>query len=351
MNKSNLRILAAVSIALVLILFALQLNHEDSSTNGRLLLPELKSHVNDIDSLTVTRAGDDGAIKIVKQDENWVIASRDNYPADIGKLRELLLALTDAKIVEQKTANPEFYDQLGLRDPEVEGSKGTRIELHGAGEEYELIIGNAAQAGFRYVRTGDDPQSWLIDKNPDIPASTGEWLVRNIIDVKAADIRSVTISHPDGEEIRIEKPNAEGTGFEVTNLPAGRELTYATVTNSTTGVLSTLTLDDVRKAGKVPADAVTTTFETFDGTRIVVETEKSGDESWISLQATALESGDAAANEAEAQESDSDDDAEDQVESVDAINARVMGWQFKIPQYKANQLTRRWDDILKAETE
>lgn len=326
MNKHSLRILAIVSLALVLILFALQLGNNDSSTSGELLFPQLKSEINDIDSLTVTRSGDDGATVIAKRDDAWVIASREDYPADIGTLRELLLALADAQIVERKTSNPDYYDQLGLRDPEAEGSKGTRIQLHGAGREYDFIVGNVAQAGFRYVRVGDDPQSWLIDKNPDIPDSAGEWLRRDIVDIKAAEIRSAIIRHPDGEEIHINKESTEGTDFEVTNIPDGRELSYATVTNSITGVLASLTLDDVRKATDNPADAVTTTFETFEGARIVVQTEKSDEESWITLEAEAIE---------------------DDIESIAALNARVAGWQFRIPQYKANQLTRRWDDILK----
>jgi hypothetical protein len=330
MNKSSLKILAAIALALVLILFAMQLDNNDLATDGGLLLPELKSEINQVSSVTVTRSGDDGETIISKQDDSWVIASRENYPADVGKLRELLLALADAKIVESKTSNPELYGQLGLRDPEIEGSKGTRIELHGTSREYELIVGNVAQAGFRYVRIAGEPQSWLVDQNPDIPGSAGEWLLRNIIDIKVVEIRSATISHPDGEEIRIIKESAEASDFEVANIPEGRELSYATVTNSITGVLSALTLDDVRTATEMSAQAVTTTFETFDGSRVTVRTEKSDDESWISLHATAIE---------------------EDVETIADINARVEGWHFRIPEYKANQLTRRWEDILKAETE
>lgn len=329
MNKRSFKILATVSIALMLILFALQLDDDDLSTSGDLLIPELKSAINDINSVIVTRPGDDSTTIIEKREDKWVIASRNDYSADVGKLRELLLALADARIVERKTSNPDLHDQLGLRDPEIEGSKGTRLELTGADFTYKLIVGNAAQGGFRYVRIDEDPQSWLIDRNPVIPNSAGDWLEREIVDVKAADLRAVTIRHPDGEEIRIEKDADEGDEFEVTNLPEGRELSYATVTNSITGVLSALTLDDVRKATDMPAAAVTATFETINGARIVVQTDRSDEESWISLDVTA------------------DDDAEE----LAAVSERIAGWQFRIPQYKANQLTRRWDDILKAEDE
>lgn len=327
MNRRSLKTLAAVCIALVLILIVIQLDN-DESADGGLLLPNLKSDINDIDSVTITRAGEDGTTVIEKRQDHWTIASREDYPADIGKLRELLLALADARIVEQKTANPDLHDQLGLRDPEAEGSQGVRLELSGAGHPYALIIGNVAQTGTRYVRRADESQSWLIDQNPVIPNSTGDWLKREIVDFKAADIRAVTISHPDGEEIRIERTSDEESDFAVSNIPDGRELSYATVTNSITGVLSALTLEDVRKAAAPSDEAVTTTFDTVDDGHIVVRTEKTDDEAWIALEV-------------------SPEDAE----SLAAVRARVNGWQFRIPQYKANQLTRRWDDILKAEEE
>lgn len=360
MNKRNVRSLAIACIALAVVLVVLQTGKDDTSTGGSLLFPELKADINSITRVSVTRAGEDEATVISREADSWVVTSRDDYAADIGILRELLLALADAKLVERKTSNPDLHSELGLRDPAVEGSKGILLELQGAASEYRLIIGNAAQGGYRYARIADDPQSWLIDRNPRMPESPGDWLLDNIIDLKSAQVRSVTIAHPDGEEIHISKESPDATDFGVLNVPDGRELSYATVANGIAGALNALTLDDVRKANEVAADAVTTTFDTFGGVRVIVNTLQADDENWISLRAEAAEQAPAADTEGEAgnetaQEDEATDEAEEAsgegVESPDAINARVAGWQYKIPDYKANQLTRRFDDILKAETE
>ena len=38
-------------------------------------------------------------------------------------------------------------------------------------------------------------------------------------------------------------------------------------------------------------------------------------------------------------------------EEASTINARHAGWQYRVPEYKANLIARRWNDILKAQDE
>lgn len=357
MNKGNLRILAIVLAGLVLALFALRAGNDDSDAGGELLFPHLKGEINDVTNVTITRHGEDEPTVVSRVEQGWIIASRDGYAADVGKLRELLLALADARLVERKTSNPELYERLGIRDPAAEDSDGVLLELQGTSSDYRLIVGNTAQGGYRYVRIAGDPQGWLIDKNPAIPDSPGGWLEKSIVDIKAAGVRSVVIHHQDGEEIRIGKESADATDFEVMNIPEGRELSYAAIANSIGGALNALTLDDVRKAEGSTADVVTTTFETFDGVRVVVATVEEEDEYWISVQAAAVEQepdaapADAGQGDATGTAASVTDKESDPVESAASINARVAGWQYRIPEYKANQLTRRFDDILKAESD
>ena len=329
MNKHHLRILAGAAAALIMIMIATQYGRRDAVTENELLFPALRGKVNDASTLTLTGAGGENTTVIRKTAAGWVVESRDDYPADVGKLRELLLQLADAKTIERKTSNPDLYGQLGVADPAVDDGKGTRLQIGGAGMDVDIVIGNAAQSGSRYVRKFADAQSWLIDKDATIPDSAMDWLVKDIVDMNSTDVRAVAITHADGEEIRISRESADVTDFSVADIPDGRELSYATVANGIAGALAALKLDDVRKGDAFEGDVVTATFETFDGTRVVVLTNKEDDESWISLAAS------------------SDEDAGG---STQSINERAAGWQFRIADYKANQLTRRWDDILKAET-
>ena len=56
-----------------------------------------------------------------EQGEGWTVSERDNYPADDGKVRKLLIAIADAKVFEEKTSNPET-----LRDARRRGHQGRR---------------------------------------------------------------------------------------------------------------------------------------------------------------------------------------------------------------------------------
>jgi len=331
MNKTTLRLLGFVVAVLVAALFLIESGDEgDLPGTGTPLLPELRDVANDIDSITVTRAGQP-ALTLIRKDSTWVVPDRGDYPADIARIREVLLAMTDATVVEAKTANAELYSRLGVDSPEDDSSNAVLIAASAGDRSFALIFGNVAQRNFRYARVAGAEQSWLIDQNPEIPADAGAWLLADIIDLDAARVKSVSINHPDGEVIAISKETADDTSFAVADIPEGRELSYSTVANGIGGALNDLTLDDVRPA-EATDEAVTTYFETFDAVRINVEVTEDDAGKWVTL-AVHLPA----------------DTALDDAEEWQATADRVSGWQYRIADYKANLLTRRWDDILKAE--
>jgi hypothetical protein len=397
-NARNVKILVVVVVALFAAMFALNSGDRDDSPVGNdLLFPELKSHLNDLDTVTVTDA--DGTITLQRESGEsdgvrWVAADHDGYPANTTDLRELLLALAEARKLEQKTSDPELYERLGVDDPRDDGGDGVLVSAKGDDAAVSLILGSTAQGEFRYARIPEEAQSWLINRNPVIPDDRTGWLAPDIVDIDSTRIRSASIRHADGEVIRVRKPDEDAVNFEVEDIPEGRELRYPSVANSIAGVLGNLTLEDVRKAdtaGGLPA--ATAEFSTFDGLDIgiavraipVVE-ETDGEEAdadsageyWITVNAAARAAGDAEAeaepgaeptadaeSQRQADENAADGQARDEAatnvddgaakpveqernpaDEADLINERVAGWSYRISSYKADQLIRRWDDLL-----
>lgn len=329
MNARNLKILAAVFAVLVVAFLILKQGGSGNSANA-LLFPDLKSQVNDVSVLRIRNGNE--TITVEKPGETWAVRERDGYPADVDILRELLLALADAKVIEHKTSRPDKYHLIGVNDPADEDSEAVEISINGDGVEYVVFLGKTAQTSYRYARVGGQSQSLLIDQDPDIPNDAAGWLAPDIVDISNYRVQRVSITHADGEEVVIEKTSEDAEGFDVLDIPDGRELNYAGVANGIADTLVELSLDDVRRA---PAEetipGTTTVIQTFDAMRIDIGIFEDGDSSWISVHASA------------------DDGAETDVQEEAArINERLSNWHYAIPDYKLDLLKRRFEELLKA---
>jgi hypothetical protein len=399
------RILAVLVFVLFAAVFLLNRSRDGGGTASDLLFPDLKDRLAEVSAVTIVDA--DSEVTVTRTEAGWIIPEKDGYAADTGALRDLLLAIAEARKLEQKTSNSEYYERLGVEDPAEEGSTGVLVTSKDLGDaDFALILGDAVQGEYRYVRVANAAESWLVDRNPDVPQGAGGWLAPAILDIPSSRIESASITHGDGSRIRIRKSDPEAANFEVLDIPEGRELSYPSVANGIAGALSGLTLEDVRKtapsdgAGAPAAGGTTLTeYTTFDGLRITIASsveagaesaesaESEQQETWLTVAASVVavpggnaeepettatpepgveepqtaatpESGagpeTAAAPEPGVEEPQTaaapeQADERDPAEEAAAINARAAGWQYRIAEYKANQLKRLWEDLLKAE--
>jgi hypothetical protein len=365
MSSRTVIVLAVALVALLALVTLSQRGGSSSSVTGAAFLPALDDALGALERVTVTRANGETVATLERRPDSWVAANKNGYQADAGKLRQALTALAEARILEEKTANPELYDRLGVEDVAAADAAGLRLELTAEGHELpSVILGNAEGAQYRYVRRADDEQSYLIDKNPDFPRTAAQWLDSRIIDVRSDRVREVTITHPDGEVVRISKTGPELTNFEVANVPEGRELSYPGVANVTGNALRELNLEDVEPAPETPPeDATVVEYRTFDGLVVRVTGVKTDDESWITLEASAAAAQDdseaapaadppaeGAAAEASTSAATPTEPTADPAAEAERINAKVDGWRYKIASFQYDQMTRRMADLLKAPT-
>jgi hypothetical protein len=333
MSQRNVLILLATVIVLVaLVLFG---QRGSSTGSGKLLVPSLAAALNDIERVAITKANNETVVTLERTPEGWVASNKNGYAADVGKLRQGLLALAEAKILEQKTASPELYSHLGVEDVSGEKAAGIAIALTAKGKELPaLILGNADGSKHRYVRRTGDAQSYLIDKNPEFARGVGQWLDAQILDVRSDRIAQVTITQADGPVVRISKPNKDAANFDVADVPKGRELLYPGVANVIGNSLRELSLEDVEPAAaSPPAKPTVVEFRTFDGLVVRAEGEKRGDASWVGFTAS-VDAAQAAA-------------APDAAAEAARINAKVGPWRYKIATFQYDQMTRRISDLLK----
>ena len=287
MNNRALAVVAALAAVLVVLALVGQNRAPGPSLSGSTLLPGLDAALNDVNEITLVGAGNETIASIRRSEQGWTVPEKGGYPADTAKIRDALLALAEARVVEEKTSNPEFYDRLGVESVESDSSAGTAVTIRYGDEAFPtVILGDAEGSSQRYARRSDEARSLLIDRDPDLPRSAPQWLQTSIFDLRSERVSEVIIEHGDGERLRIFKDEPGQTNYSVDAVPDGRELQYAGVANVTGNVLRELALEDVEPAANGSEPSVTTRFQTFDGLVVTARGYERGDENWLEFEAS-----------------------------------------------------------------
>jgi hypothetical protein len=352
MNSRTFAILAATLAALLAIaLWQSGTGPEESVSTGEMLLPDLRGVLNDIEAVRLTASGNRPVATLHRRDAGWIVEERSGYPADVGRLRKNLLALADAVILERKTANPDFYERLGVGDIESEASRGMRFEISTtSGNTFSVIIGDTGVSGGNsaYARRTDETQSWLVKGDFDPGTDTVDWLDAQVVDLPSRDVRQVAIEHPDGETLVVEKPAEEEFNFQVQAIPEGKELSYSTVANSIGSALAALSFENVfplDDAAVAEMEPVTARFTMASG--LVAQVRVYDFESGRRI---ALSFSEQAADGEPGADADTESGSEEQP-GADELNARVAGWLYELPSFKSDQLVKRMTDLLKSDEE
>lgn len=343
---------------------------------GAALYPELAAGLNDIDRIELTFGASSEQVTLERAEASWRVAQKSGYRADAGKIRQLLLRLSEAEILELKTANPEFYGRLGVASVTEEDADGARVDLVGMAAPVSVIVGRRetrAGAG-TYVRRDGEARSYLIDAELDPGNDATDWLDTDIIDVDASMVREVTIVHPDGEMLRLLGIDGRLTLAE---LPEGRELSGPTATDPIGRALSSLSFEDVLPEAEFDGGepAAVATYGLSDGRVVEVRAWRTDTDRYLALDVTLAPApepaaaaqpadADTAADAATQAASDSspDEDATADTETTagtaaepsradaDAVardRQRLAGWIYKVPTYKFDQVFIRTEGLLR----
>lgn len=223
-----------------------------------------------------------------KQDDgSWVIVEKGGYPADLDRVKQALVAITSARIVAPRTADPEQHHRLDLNPPQ-EGLESAddveTIEVKALGadgaELAAMLIGRikalptSRDPGQAYVRRLGEDQTWLVESRLDIRKDPTAWLDKEITKIRKEEINTVTVNHPDGETLRLVR-NRFGT-LNVVDLPedlAERDVRLTTVQRA----LEFLPFADVKPASEVDMSGATVmTVYADDGTMITIRSKPAG---------------------------------------------------------------------------
>ena len=375
-NPKHLLILASVAVIFIIASLFSGPTDDEIAGAGDKLFPELLPRVNDVTYIKIQK--NDGTLTLTKDQDVWRVKENDGYPADINKVRELVLGIGNLKRVEPKTRKPESYSRIGLQDVTEPGAKSTQVTLIAGSDKKlaDLLIGNSkasksdSSLQSYYIRTLDDPQTWLVDgKIPD-KWQPKDWLSIDIFEIKRDRIQQVKVSHEDGEIVYVHRDNPQVRDFTLDSLKEGEQVTAPYEANNIATTFTKMTFDDVSSAANAAVGdkpIYTAVLTTFDGLEVTFQPFKKDDQHLAKYSASYNEAAAKAYQEKQSQQSDktttpapADDPhasaakapvelktAEEVKKEVEKYNALWSNWLYQLPNFRINNIGKKKADLLK----
>jgi hypothetical protein len=296
---------------------------------GEPVLKLLSSQLNEVTEVRIAK-GDGSKVTLRRRPTDWMVVERE-FAADSGKVRKLLLDLSELKTVEPKTSDAAKYAQLGVEDVNTPTASGTRIELVTPEKVHGVIVGKTSGTKSSYVRATDAKQSLLATPQLTTDVDPKRWLDTTLLDIPDSRIKEVEVLPASGPAYRVTRENKDQADFTVPGLPKGRELSSPSAANGAAANLTGLALMDVRRTPEPPAEGKPikterAIFRTFDGLEIQIEGIKDGERRYIALAPKSS--------------------AKETADESQKLDERAKDWQFEIATYKYDALFRPLEELL-----
>lgn len=314
----------------------------DIDTRHKKLLPGLIKQREQI--ALVLLQDHDRTLTLKKQNGDWGILENNNYPVMNAKVDDLLFNLADLRVIEPKTAKPEFHDQLDLNDvtePQsnavlvtLQNFKGDDIAKIYVGKRESIRLGEEFLEHIFIRRAGED-QTWLVQGIISLSTDFKEWVEQPLLGiVDSGQVQRLSINVPSGSNIVISKASAEQEDFviESAQFKATKSLALDIDT------VNTLPFDvaELEFNNVMPEDAtnldwdnsVVATLDTFPGIKVLLNVIRNDGKFYAKVHAAAAE--------------EANDTVQDRVK---AYNNSKQRWVFEVSKQFYNTITMANNDL------
>jgi len=259
MNRNQL-ILLLVALAVIGGAGLMLLNRHDESWSsagsklGQKLLPDFK--VNDVADIHIKGESD---LNLVKKDNKWRVAERNDYPANFSDISDLLIKMGDLKIAQDEPIGPSQLGRMQLAAPGSGVEAATLVEFKDAqGKVIQSLL-----LGKKHVRKSERASA--------MPYGGGDMPDGRYVMLKDNSQDLLTVSDPlnsldpkpaawlDKDFFKIEK--LKTISFVSTNATNSWTLTRAT--ESSPWVLLNLKAGEVLDSNKVSSLSSTLSYPSF----------------------------------------------------------------------------------------
>ena len=375
MMRQRSRVLAgAAVIALIAgVWLTLHRSGQQGDLGGGTLFTDLTPALGAVNEIRLSK-GDGSRTTLRKQADGWTVVERE-YPADAGRVRDLVLSLARMKIIERKTSDPANYPKLGVEAPESPTAASTLVEVVAGDKNWSLIVGKNAEGRAIYVRKPKEAASALAEPAVMVEPDPKRWVDRQLLDIAGVKVHDIAVKNANGPGYVLTRAQRGDMDLVLSPVPKGRKPASAMSLNSQTDSLVAFNFDDMRAPPDNAAPATDhATFRLFDGQVFEIAGRKDGDKAYVTINASRdaalaarfpepapkAPAAPAAASPATPPAAGADKTAAPPAppaapaapaapapdRSAERLMARAKGMEFEIPLYKYESIFRGMEEML-----
>ncbi|MDX1401790.1 MAG: DUF4340 domain-containing protein [Kiloniellales bacterium] len=291
----------------------------------------------------VSFASREGRFSLLRQEAGWTAPDRDNFPADGDKIARVVAALSDMRLVAEKTSRKDLFSRLELDDPSINPeSRAKRLVLKD--KDGNLLVDayfgkkrwrpTGSERSGTYLRLAGEDTTWLASGGEVLEPFLKDWLEDDVLDIRAEELLTIEISPAGGTSYKLTRDSLHEP-FILPDLPPGRSVA-ASALNRLAGTLAALKHQDVLPRAEVglselrdPNSLDQAVFVTQSGLKIALSHSAAGEENWIAIRVHATP--------------EADDETWREAELLDA---RLSPWAFKIQGAISQRLSASLEDFL-----
>jgi len=333
------------------------------------LEPFAQLPVNTVEKLVIKSSK--GAVTLQKVGDIWTVSERKGFPADFGKIRDLIRSLWEFKVVRTLEVGPSQFARLHILPPGQGDGSGIELDLiatadkpiktlifgksfGGAGGGEEDEEGPTDSGRFVYDPSEKDKVYLGKESFYTVDPSPQNWIDKDFI--KPEGIKEVTRdSSPTGEGWKISRKDDKAQ-WELVDAKPGETLkaeTFSSLTNFAPSFADVKTADapDSETGLKQP---VTVNLATFDGFKYTFEIGGPGPEQShflrFKVSADLPPTRTAEPNESPDDKKKKDEEFSKQQEALKtrlAAEEKLQNWIFQVEDFAVEPFLKPRKDILK----
>jgi Domain of unknown function (DUF4340) len=303
MSARMLGILVAVLVVLGGVALWLQRVERASEAPAESMLGQpLLRGLHGADIATIRITAPDVKLTLRRDGARWVVAERDDFPADLAKVRDFVVQALALKVGQSDPIGAADRARLQLDEPSAAKGGGTLVEFAGADGKplASMIVG-----GKYFKHTPDNPKTAKVDgrfvlrpaaKDTAIivadpleqaVADGAQWIDRHAL--AADDPVSIDVRHADGDHWRLER-GADASGpWKLLDAKPGEKLSETTVLSVAAAAggldIADVIAKDPERAAKDLAKPTVVTIVSRDGLTYTLEIGARADRNYYAVAA------------------------------------------------------------------